>query len=643
MGEFAMKEKSKENCTGIPSQFKKRKEQSMGSPFDDVRVHYNSDRPAKLGSLAYTQGNQVEIGAGRKFVMPHTGNTGTDIVQRYINVDDCVFAQAPKAGGQRKVMVKNGEPATIYFEESVNEKVSPLDRLGIKRIGEAVECEYEKGVRSKFVRYGQERIPDVTKVKPPFGYEEIGEKGDEKQPKRPEEEKGRASRLLFDQFVIIDYVLVLAQKLQNDIMQGKEKETSGMVKEAVHEAIGRCDINNSEPDASVASVASVAMLSLGQDIILDMFALRNIANRIGSMECADFATIKEEYGQMAKYSHWSALLERKYNEIFEQENKISFDENNQLILRCVGDFVNGVADLLAERNLCETKKHAIHFHAQYSKLSSKCEPSIKSLVNKVTQFCEYIIAQFDNMIALEIVIEDLRYRQQQITKECQTVEYIPQSPTGCDFSSNFRSLLIGSPDSKALFDKQTFGRAVSWPYHYATPIPLPNLIGEKDRLFIEDAVGKSSYQNERANAHWVAHIYGCNENGERQEDKYEVIDCRFNRLSEQLRRQFFESKKITENSIFTMEYGEGMRGGMGKLEMKAQDNLLQYKLNPAGQSYMNHFLMNLMKTITDDFVLQAFTLADEKDLGDIQDKRVALVASSLNNEVNMQYTIETLH
>lgn len=59
------------NRTGIPLQLKERMEQNTGVSFDDVRVHYNSDLPAKLDALAYTKGNQVEIGPGQERHLPH--------------------------------------------------------------------------------------------------------------------------------------------------------------------------------------------------------------------------------------------------------------------------------------------------------------------------------------------------------------------------------------------------------------------------------------------------------------------------------------------------------------------------------------------------------------------------------------------
>lgn len=60
-----------QNHTGIPMQMKSAFERNTGLSFDDVRVHYHSDRPAKLGALAYTQGNQVYIGPGQEKHLSH--------------------------------------------------------------------------------------------------------------------------------------------------------------------------------------------------------------------------------------------------------------------------------------------------------------------------------------------------------------------------------------------------------------------------------------------------------------------------------------------------------------------------------------------------------------------------------------------
>lgn len=59
------------NLTGIPAQMKLDFEHRSGLSFDDVRVHYNSDKPARIGALAYTQGTQVHIGPGQEKHLRH--------------------------------------------------------------------------------------------------------------------------------------------------------------------------------------------------------------------------------------------------------------------------------------------------------------------------------------------------------------------------------------------------------------------------------------------------------------------------------------------------------------------------------------------------------------------------------------------
>lgn len=67
------------NATGIPDTLKTRFENRSGFSFDDVRVHYNSDKPAQLQSFAYTQGNEVFIAPGQE---KHLGHELGHVVQQ---------------------------------------------------------------------------------------------------------------------------------------------------------------------------------------------------------------------------------------------------------------------------------------------------------------------------------------------------------------------------------------------------------------------------------------------------------------------------------------------------------------------------------------------------------------------------------
>lgn len=62
---------SEKGKTGIPAGMKRSFEQSSGFSFDDVRVHYSSEKPAQLHAHAYTQGNDVFVAPGQEKHLPH--------------------------------------------------------------------------------------------------------------------------------------------------------------------------------------------------------------------------------------------------------------------------------------------------------------------------------------------------------------------------------------------------------------------------------------------------------------------------------------------------------------------------------------------------------------------------------------------
>lgn len=72
-------EAGKPNRTGIPLQMKQSFERSSGLSLDDVRVHYHSALPARLGALAYTQGSQVYVAPGQE---RHLGHELGHVVQQ---------------------------------------------------------------------------------------------------------------------------------------------------------------------------------------------------------------------------------------------------------------------------------------------------------------------------------------------------------------------------------------------------------------------------------------------------------------------------------------------------------------------------------------------------------------------------------
>lgn len=61
----------KKNRTGLPEYVKEGAENLSGISLDDVRVHYNSRKPAEIQALAYTQGVQIHVAPGQERHLPH--------------------------------------------------------------------------------------------------------------------------------------------------------------------------------------------------------------------------------------------------------------------------------------------------------------------------------------------------------------------------------------------------------------------------------------------------------------------------------------------------------------------------------------------------------------------------------------------
>jgi hypothetical protein len=59
------------NNTGLPDNLKTGIENLSGYSMDDVRVHYNSPKPAQLQALAYTQGTDIHVAPGQEKHLPH--------------------------------------------------------------------------------------------------------------------------------------------------------------------------------------------------------------------------------------------------------------------------------------------------------------------------------------------------------------------------------------------------------------------------------------------------------------------------------------------------------------------------------------------------------------------------------------------
>ena len=66
-----VQQEEKPNNTGLPDNLKTGIENLSGYSMDDVKVHYNSDKPAQLQALAYTQRTDIHVAPGQEKLLPH--------------------------------------------------------------------------------------------------------------------------------------------------------------------------------------------------------------------------------------------------------------------------------------------------------------------------------------------------------------------------------------------------------------------------------------------------------------------------------------------------------------------------------------------------------------------------------------------
>lgn len=103
---------AKRNDTGLPDPLKAGIESLSAMSLDNVKVHYNSSKPAQLNALAYAQGSDIHLGPGQE---PHLPHESWHVVQQAhgrvrptiqakngtpINDDDALEHEADLMGGE---------------------------------------------------------------------------------------------------------------------------------------------------------------------------------------------------------------------------------------------------------------------------------------------------------------------------------------------------------------------------------------------------------------------------------------------------------------------------------------------------------------------------------------------------------------
>lgn len=156
-------DQSKPNNTGLPTQLKSGVESLSGFSLDDVKVHYNSDKPAQLKAHAYAQGTDIHVASGQERHLPHEAwhvvqqkqgrvQPTTQLKTVNINDDDGLEREADEMGAKalnqiEPSQLKSKSPSSIPNQSSDSsiiqaKKSGPFDVP--KRIPAKIDIKYSE-------------------------------------------------------------------------------------------------------------------------------------------------------------------------------------------------------------------------------------------------------------------------------------------------------------------------------------------------------------------------------------------------------------------------------------------------------------------------------------------------------------------
>ncbi|CAD0007529.1 eCIS core domain-containing protein [Flavobacterium chungangense] len=148
----------KNNNTGLPDNLKSGIENLSGHSMDDVKVHYNSDKPAALNAHAFAQGTDIHIASGQEKHLPHEA---WHVVQQKqgrvkptlqmkgkVNVnDDKGLEREADVMGTKAITVQKKEVQNLQINYTKPNNVTQLNReYGLntkKHIGEFTDSLHE--------------------------------------------------------------------------------------------------------------------------------------------------------------------------------------------------------------------------------------------------------------------------------------------------------------------------------------------------------------------------------------------------------------------------------------------------------------------------------------------------------------------
>ena len=141
------------NNTGMPDNLKSGIESLSGFSMDDVRVHYNSSKPATVQALAYTQGTDIHVAPGQEKHLPHeawhVAQQMAGRVSPTTNINGMPVNDNAALEHEADVMGEKAVSQRKEFSDFINKKISCTDIAGIQRFPASQPIGYD--VRGSWV------------------------------------------------------------------------------------------------------------------------------------------------------------------------------------------------------------------------------------------------------------------------------------------------------------------------------------------------------------------------------------------------------------------------------------------------------------------------------------------------------------
>lgn len=135
----------KSKADGLPEQLQSGIETLSGQSMDDVKVHYNSDKPAQLQAHAFAQGSDIHLGPGQERHLPHEAwhvvqqkqgrvKVTTQLKGEKINDDAKLEQEADEMGDKAtKVLQKKEPPANPEKEKKPESPIAVFQQQPVQR------------------------------------------------------------------------------------------------------------------------------------------------------------------------------------------------------------------------------------------------------------------------------------------------------------------------------------------------------------------------------------------------------------------------------------------------------------------------------------------------------------------------------